>query len=183
MASVRSYLIPRADLDLASRAAMRINVDAKLEEAAQKLAIRPSVDDLVIRDTLPTTDLGMAAGESWLDPLAGVAATEHVFATVVVALDRAIGFWGVGIETATAGIDQLRFQVAAGSVRGHFQLEQLNSSLEAVGYFSAAVIFTRQETLNIRVLPRLAYVAATERLALLALTIEPLDAIVSRPSV
>lgn len=183
MASVRSYLIPRADLDLASRAALRINVDAKLEEAARKLAIRPSIDDLVIRDTLPTTDLGMAAGESWIDPIAGVAAVEHVYFTVVVAQDRVIGFWGVGVETATAGIDQVRFQVAAGSVRGHFQIEQLQSSLEPVGYFSEAVIFTRQETLNCRVLPRLAYLAATERLHMFARTIEPLDAIVSRPSV
>jgi len=184
VAPTKSYLIPIGDLSLDARVSIRQNAEEVLVNAARDLAIRSNDRDLIIRDTLPNTDLGLAAQEDWLIAGAGVVATELQYISAVLAVDRCIVFYGLGVETAAASISRLRMTLGAGSalIRGVYQLEQLYSRLEPAGYFSEAVLFTRQETCRIMVMPRLAFAANTERLHLLARTIEPIGAIVSAPS-
>jgi len=185
MAATKSYLVPLSDLTLADRQEIRGNVQAVLESNAQRLAIRDRIEDLIIRDTLPATDLGMAAGEDWLIPVAGAAAVEGQYISAAIAQDRVIAFWGLGYESAAFSVSRLRFTLGAVSttVRGVFQLEQLTDRLEPVGYFSSPVVYTRQETCRIMHLPRIAFAINTERIHLLARTIEPIGAVVSAPSV
>lgn len=190
MSSSKSYLVPIGDLTLQERQEIRGNVNQVLDANASRLAIRDRLDDLIIRDTLPNTDLGMtsagaAVAEDWLIPGAGVVGTEQQYLSAQLAQDRVIAFFGVGSESAAASIARIRLTLGAASttVRGLFQLEALNTRLEPAGYFSSPIVFTKQETARIMVLPRIAFAAFSERLTLFARTIEPIGAVVSVPSV
>jgi len=194
MAFTTSYLIPVGDLSLEDRARMRANVDKNLREAALSLALQPDESTLLVRDSLPNTDLGVGIGgpavgagtaEDWLDQIAGVVGVEHQYFVSVIANDRCIGFWGVSAESAPPSISRVRLTLGAASAqtKGVFQLEQLYTRLETVGYFTEAIIFKRVETCRVMVMPRLAYAILTERLALLARTVEPIGAVVSASSI
>jgi len=190
-----SYLLPVGDLTLEDRRMLRGDVDAKLRDTAVTLRIQPDESTLVIRDTLPNTDLGVGVGgpgvgagtaEDWLDQIAGVVGAEHqYFVSPALAPDRCIGFYGVSAESAPPSISRLRLTLgpASAQTKGVFQLESLYTRLETAGYFTEAIIFQRQEIVRVMVMCRLAYAALTERLALLARTIEPIGAVVSASSV
>jgi len=193
MGVTRSYTIPLSDLSLADRQRMREDTDRNITSAALRLAIRDREEDLIIRDTLPNTDLGVGIGgpaagagtsEDWLIQPAGVNGTELQYHSSLLALDRVIGFYGCAVESAAASISRLRLTLGAASsqVRGVFQLEDMYERLETAAYFSEVVIFTRQETIRTMVMPRVAFAALTERLKLLARTIEPIGTVVSAPS-
>lgn len=189
--ATKSYLIAVGDLSLDDRKAMRVNADQKLVVAAAKLAIRDMPEDLIIRDTLPNTDLTLApaapaATDEWLVAGAGVAGTDLQYVGAALAVDRCVVFYGVGSETAPQQISRVRLTLGAASaqIRGVFQIEQLNSRLETLGYFSEGVLFTRQEFVRIMVMPRTGgFAANSQRLHFLARTIEPIGAVVSAPSV
>ena len=183
--ATKSYLIPVGDLSLQDRQDMRGNCDVALIQNAKRVAIRDQESDLILRDSLPNVDFGLAAQEDWLIAGAGVVAVELQYTLAVIANDRCVGFFGLGVESAPPSISRLRLTLGAASaqIRGVFQLEQLYSRLEAAGYFSEVVVFTRNETCRIMVMPRLAFAVNTERLHLLARTVEPIGAVVSAPSV
>ncbi len=185
MSATKSYLIPVGDLSLDDRRMLRKNSDEVLINNAIRLRIRDDENDFLLRDTLPNTDLGLAAQEDYLVAGAGIVATELQYFAPVLAQDRCIAFFGLGVESAAASISRVRLTLGAASAqaRGVFQIEQLYSRLEPAGYFSEAVIFTRQETIRCMVMPRIAFVANSERLHFYAKTIEPIGAVVSAPSV
>lgn len=194
MAFTKSYLIPVDDLTLEDRRMMRASVDEALKVAAISLALQPDESSLLVRDTLPNTDLGVGIGgpavgagtaEDWLDQIAGVIGAEHQYFASVIANDRCIGFWGVSAESAPPSISRVRLTLGAASAqtKGVFQLEPLYTRLNTVGYFTEAIIFKRVETCRVMVMPRLAYAALTERIALLARTVEPIGAVVSASSI
>ena len=185
MAVTKSYLIPVGDLSLSDRQGIRGNVDDVITQNALRLAIRDREEDLIIRDTLPFTDLALAAQESWLVPAAGVVAAETQFFASLIAVDRVIGFYGIGPETVPIAFSRIRLTLGAASaqIRGVFQIEQLNARLEPAGYFSEAVVFTRQETVRVLLMARLATALNTQTFSLFARTVEPIGAVVSAPSV
>ena len=180
-----SYLIPIGDLSLGERQASRAGCDTVLKANATRLAIRDRLDDMIIRDVLPNVDLGLAATDDWLVAGPGVAGTDLQYIGAAIPNDRVIAFWGCGMESAIPSISRLRLTLGAASsqVRGAFQLEQLYSRLEPVGYFSESIAFIRGEFCRVMVLPRLAFAANGQRFHLLARTIEPIGTTVSAPSV
>lgn len=180
-----SYLIPVGDLSLEDRQALRRDADRKLIMNALDARIKSDDKDLLIRDTLPNTDLGLAAQEDWLIAGAGILATELQYLSAAVANNRVIGFFGVSVESAPASISRLRLTLGAASAqtRGSYQLEQLYSRLETAGYFSELVQFVQIEVCRIMVMPRLAFVANSERLAFMARTVEPIGGVISTASV
>jgi len=182
--ATKSYLIPIGDMSLTDRQAIRKDCDNQIVSAALRAAVKDDPDLLAVRDTLPNTDLGLAAQEAWLIAGAGVVATELQYFNPTLAVDRCVGFFGVATEMATPGVSRLRFTLGAASsqVRGTYQLEPLYTRLEAAGYFSEVVIFVRQELVRCMVMPRVAWAANTERLELYARTVEPIGTVVSLPS-
>jgi hypothetical protein len=194
MGLTTSYLIPVGDLSLDDRAMIRSGIDPLLIKQALDLSIAPDDSTLLVRDTLPNTDFGVGIGgpavgagtaEDWLDQIAGVAGAEHQYFVAVLANDRCVGFYGISAESAPPSISRVRLTLGAASAqtRGVFQLEQLYSRLETAGYFSEPVIFKKQETVRVMVMPRLGYAILTERLVLMARTVEPIGAVVSASSI
>jgi len=196
MAPTTSYLIPVGDLTLDQRLTLRNNVDDLLEQQCGPggLSIVTDPRNLLIRDSLPNTDFGVGIGgpavgagtdESWLEQIAGVAGVEHQYFVAVLPVDRCIGFYGISVESAPAPVSRVRLTLGAASaqIRGVYQLEKLYTRLETAGYFSEAVIFTRNETVRVMVMCRLAYAALVNRLELMARTAEPIGGVVSAKSV
>lgn len=190
MAATKSYIIPIGDLSLDDRKGMRANVDEKLIVIAGMLKIRPSEDDLVIRDTLPNFDLGLtdvaaAVTDSWLVPGAGVVGTPLQYFAPVIAQDHALAVFGFETENATPSISRVALTQGPASAqsRGVYQVESLYTRLEPVGYLSEAIPFNRGEVFRTMVVPRLAFAVFTERFHLLARTVEPIGFIISAPSV
>lgn len=195
-AATTSYLIPVGDLTLDERRALRNDVDRQLAAVAgpggQVIVTDPR--NLLIRDCLPNTDFGVGIGgpavgagtaEDWLEQIAGVVGAEHQYFAAVLPVDRCVGFYGISVETAAAPVSRVRLTLGAASaqIRGVYQLEKLYTRLETAGYYSEAVIFTRNETVRVMVMPRIAYAALGNRLELLARTAEPIGGVVSAKSV
>jgi hypothetical protein len=178
-------------MSLDAQLTMRAECDRKLLLNALDVKIKTREEDLIIRDALPNTDLGVAAAggvalaaqEDWLMAAAGVVAVEGPLVWAVLANDRVMGFYGLTIENAPQPVSRVRFQLGNGAFRGVYQVEQLDSFLNTAGYFSETVIFTHNEPIRILIMPRLAFGANTLRIPLLARTIEPIGQVVSAPSV
>jgi len=179
-------------MTLTDRRNTRLNCDQILTERGLKL-VHDDPDQLVIRDVLPNNDLGVGIGgpvvgagtaEDWLDQIAGVAGVEHQYFSSLLAIDRVIGFYGISLESAPPSISRIRLTLGPASpqVRGSFQLEKLYTRLETVAFFSEVVIYIRNDTIRCMVMPRLAYAALTERIALLGRVIETIGQVVSTPS-
>lgn len=189
--ATRSYLIPISDLSLDSRLAVRKNVDESLENAIRILAIRASLSQCVIRDSLPNFDLGLApaapnATDEWLVAGAGVAGTELQYFSGLLPQDTVIGFYGVAVENANPQISRIRFTIGPNSQTSlaTFQLESLYSRLEPGGYYSEPVLYTRNQTARVLVMPRTGgFGANSQRLTMYARTIEPLGTWVSTPAI
>lgn len=188
----KSYLIPVGDMTLTDRKNTRQNCDDILTERGTRLIV-DNPEQMVIRDVLPNTDLGVGLGgpaagagtaEDWLIQGAGVLGTELQYFSSLLAIDRVIGFYGVSLESAPPSISRIRLTLGPASpqVRGVFQLEKLYSRLETVALFSEVVVYIRNDTIRCMVMPRLAFAALTERVALLGRVIETIGQVVSTPS-
>lgn len=181
----KSYSIPISDLTLAERQNVRAAVDANLLTAALKTAIRDDPSQLIIRDALPNLDLGLAATDDWLIAGVGVAGTELQYISQLIAQTQAIGVYGVSIEQANPAISRIRLSLgpASNTTLAQYQIEDTYPRLEPVAYFSEPTVFPKNVTARIMVMPRTAFAANTQRLQLLARTIEPLGDVISTPSV
>ncbi len=178
---IKSYIIPIEDLTLQERVERRKAVDNNLLTAAKKLGIRDNDEDFLIRDTLPNTDVGLAATRAWLVAGAGVAGTELQYFSTAIAVDTVVMFWGVSYETVPQDISVVRFTLGAASTetRGIYQIEELFSRLVPEGYLSDPIYYVRNETARVLVEPRVAFAVNTQRLKLLSRTIEVVGNIVS----
>jgi len=182
--ATKSYFLPISDLNLDDRKAIRANCDDVLKQSAVRLAIRDTLSDLIVRDILPLQDLNLAATDDWLIAGAGIAGTELQYISFAIPQDTVVAFYGLGVESATPSISRVRLTLGntSSQVRGVFQIEQLYSRLETVGYMTQVISFTRQEICRIMVMPRLAFAVNSQRLHFLGRTIEPIGRNISSPS-
>ena len=186
-----SYLIPKGDLSLSDRAGMRAEADHDLVQKAVDLSIKTDPNDLLVRDTLPYTDLNMsdasaAHDESWILANAGVVGTDAVMFVNAIPQNKVVSFWGVSVEGPVNAVSRIKLGIGTGSALSTtlaiFQLEELYSALEPVGYFSQGIMFVQLDNAMGLVMPRIAFPAYQQRLALLARTCEPIMTLISRPS-
>ena len=83
-------------------------------------------------------------------------------------------------------ISRVRFTIGPASTTtlATFQPEVMYSRLEPAGYFSEPVLYSRQQTARVMVMPRTGgFGANSQRLTMLARSIEPLGTWVSAPAI
>jgi hypothetical protein len=174
--STLSELIPIGDLDIPTRQRMRSDVDVALVATALEKKVSNQPSGIVVRDTLPTTDMALtggasATGDQWIVAAAGVAGTAQNYINALqLTATQCCGFWGVAQAVAVSNVGRLTFFLgpAQGQTKGIFQLEQLISRLESEGYFSTPLIYVAQDIITVAVKPFNAFAANTERLVLLS---------------
>jgi hypothetical protein len=172
-ATTTSELIPIGDLSLQERASIRSIVDSNLVDIAIRRSISNDPGNLVVRDILPYTDLGLTGSsnaEEWLITSAATAGTllNYINARQLTTT-QAAAFFGVGSPMASPQVSALKFYYGSANaqVKAYFQLEQLFSRLESQGYFGAPLYYGPQEFLTVQVMPISSFAASTERLTLI----------------
>jgi len=187
-----SGAIPMGELSLDERRRMRLDALNQLKSRAipvKRLAGTPQ--ELVIRDILPNTDLGIAAvgagaaANRWVvdvalavDPAARV-----TWINVALAQNRMLVIYGGAALSAIPAIATIFFQSGPGgaTVRALAELESCYAMLETAYYLSKAALWDPQETVFISVVAR-ATVAADIDLHLFRGAIaEPLGEFLSGP--
>jgi hypothetical protein len=174
---------------------MRLDALTQLRNRAinvKRIAGNPS--ELVIRDILPHTDLGVAdtahagaADEWWVVdaalPLANVA--RILWVNVQLPQNRMLVIYGGAALSANPAIATIFFQSGPGgaTVRGIVQLEAIYAMLEPAYYLAKACLWDPQEWVYITVLPRVAAAINTDRHVLRGAIAEPLGEFLSGPVV
>lgn len=184
-----SELIAVGDLSIEQRRFARDSCDAALIQQAVRSGIRSDPSDLVIRDTLPSTDLGIQGtgttnNEDWLIQVAFTIAVDALYINAVqVGINNAIAFYGLSTTGAAPLTTRVWFKIgsAGATPRAVFQPQQLQGRLEPTGYFSKPITYGRQDLVTVAVRPRASAAAFTEPLVLLARTVEQLGNFVGAP--
>jgi len=167
-----SYVLPARLVPAYEEKKLRIELEDILAKLSINAGIVTSRESLVIRDVLPAGDLGL--GNNWWLSAALVANTEMTFINVALGNRRHLAFYGVSTEAAAPAISMAYFRIGATGSSTFLlaNLEGLYAEQEPVGYFSEPVIYVPNETVFIRLLPRVTN-AAGERIKLHALLAEP----------
>lgn len=176
-------LLPTEELTLTDRK----NFRAAALEAGIARAIAASIgtrEGLVYREWQNIADAGVAATqEAWLTAALAVVGTDYsvfrAIAAPILANNKVVVWWGVGIATVPNPVCRLAFRVGAGAgtTKAVFDLERLDTLITPDGYFSEPILYNPQQVLNIVVMARV--VAAAARVILHGYVIEPLQQTIS----
>lgn len=166
-----SWLIPSSRVTDFDHKRIRDSLALALIDRLKRAAVVSTARDAVVRDIRPATDLAFAQ-QTFLS----AAMVANTWLALVNNLQcpttKAIGLYGVAIDSAAPGTSQLRIApgVNAGD-RYVYHLEELYEEDNFIGYFSEPYLVDPQEFLHIQIFPRVA-VAAGERVVLLGLVAE-----------
>jgi hypothetical protein len=177
-----SGIIPSGDLSIEDRRRFREDALTSLQHRAINVKrIGNNPDEIVIRDIIPDTDLGL--GQRWWITAALVAGVVSNYINAALAAFRAVVFYGVNVESAAPACSHIYFRSgpAGATTRGLANLECLYTPMESDGYLSKAVLYDPQETVFIQLWPRIA--SAGERVILRGAVAEPLGEAISGPIV
>lgn len=179
-----STTIAEEDLNINERQVWRTRIAKNLLAGALQQNIRNDPSKLVLRDTLPGTDLSLASSEDWLVAGAGVAGTYTTYINLQLPTTKTIVLYGVGIlPTNPLAISVVQLFQGPNTNYGSYQIEGLDLQLRPTAFFSEEIYYGKEQTMVVKVMPRTGgFAANTQRLKLHALTVEPLGDIVSAPS-
>jgi len=189
-----SGAIPIGELSLDERRRMRLDALTQLRNRAINVKrIAGSASELVIRDIIPMTDLGIApagvgaADNYWVvDIAAAVPAAARInWIKIALAVNRMLVIYGGAALSANPMISTLFFQSGPGgaTVKGVVELEAMYAMLETAYYLAKGCLWDPQETVFISFLPRITVAADTDRHVLRGAIAEPLGEFLSGPVV
>lgn len=188
-----SGAIPIGELSLNQRAGMRTDAVNQLAERATTVKrIVGNRKELVIRQILPNTDLGVlaagggAAGNRWLVDVALAAAdpaARVAWINIALAQNRMLVIYGGAALSAIPAVAALFFQSGPGgaTVRAIAQLEDCYAMLETAYYLTKAALWDPQETVFISIVPRIVAAADTDFHLLKGYIAEPVGEFISGP--
>jgi len=166
-----SYIIPFSELDLADIASIKMQVIDALMSVATKMTGLSS-DQLVVRNILPATDLGLA-NEHWETPTLTANTWTNYF-TKQLDEQQFIVFYGVSNLSPDPKVTALRFKVGSGTgtkTLDVVQLEELYTNTERTdGFFKRPIIYKERQYVNVDVYSK---ADGVEPLVLRGFVIEP----------
>lgn len=184
-----SKLQPIGDLSLAQRSDIRGNVDQQLTDLFLSSGVVNSDNEIVLRDMLPYTDMGLTGGtngETWLITAAGTAGTAISYINAKqLTTTQCAAFYGVASYMATPNISRVSFLLGSGSATTRFvvQLEPLFSRLEVAGYLATPMSYKPNQYITVSVMPFRSFAANSEYLTLLGRMADQIGQTISGPSV
>lgn len=105
--------------------------------------------DVVVRDILPTDDLGVSANNEWKLTLAAAGMNEGVISKTL-SDDTAVVFYGVR-NLDNDDVTQVRFRLGEAKIKELFQIEKALTEDDATVYFEDPVLYKPNEVINIDV--------------------------------
>ena len=124
--------------------------------------------DVVVRDILPTDDLGVSSNNEWKLTLAAAGLNSAVISKTL-GDDTAIVFYGVR-NLDNNDVTQVRFRLGEAKIKAVFQIEKALTEDDATVYFEEPVIFKPNEVLNVDIE---APTSGDKKLVLLGFIAEP----------
>ena len=173
-----STLIPISDLTLTDRSNLRKQAIERGIARAVATKVIAREDEAKVRHLQNIVDIPLIVLDQWNTAALAVLGTAYsVFQAVAapqLANNRLAVFYKVAVPTAPIPVSTLAFRegAAAGTTYAIFDLEQLDGSLEPVGYFSEPVVYDPLRVMNIVVTARIA-TGLMARVILGAYIIEP----------
>ena len=166
-----SFVIPASEFEIADIAAIKQQViDALMSVATRMTGLTP--EQLVVRNLLPKTDLGLA-NEYWETPSLTANDWTNYF-TKQLDDQQFIVFYGVANLSPDPKVTALRFKVGSGTgtkTLDVIQLEELYTNTERTdGFFKRPIIYKERQYANIDVYSK---ATGTEPLMLRGFVIEP----------
>jgi len=165
------FLIPASELEVADIQAIRQKVIDALFSVAMKMT-GLSRDQLVVRNTLPSTDLGLT-NEVWVTPSLTANSWTNYF-TNQLDDQRFVAFYGIANLSSDPIATAVRFKLGSGTgtkTLDVIQFEDLYSDSQRIdGYLKRPIIYKEKQYVNVDVYAKS---SGTEPLVLKSLTVEP----------
>ena len=165
------YIIPFSELELADIISIKQQViDALMSIATRMTGLTP--EQLVVRNILPSTDLGLT-NEYWETPSLTANDWTNYF-TKQLDEQQFVVFYGVANLSPDPKVTALRFKVGSGAgtkTLDVVQLEELYTNTDRTdGFFKRPIIYKERQYSNVDVYAK---VTGTEPLMLRGFVIEP----------
>ena len=181
MGAQETFLIPTDELTLSDKKAFRAGAIAAGKQYAVENKAIPSLDQCVVRNAETVADFGMAAG-GWVSAALAVVGNPYSLLnalTPVLGQNRVAVFYAIAIEAFPIPISQIAFRegVVATTTYAVFDVEQLVTMNQQLGYFSRPVPYGPGKVLNISGTCRI--IAPVSRIWLGCYIIEPGGPVVS----
>jgi len=168
-------LTPIKQLSLADIAAIEASIKERLLDEASRRLARPK-EQLVIRDILPKTDLGLT-NEEWVTPSLTANAWTKYF-DIKLPDTRFICFYGAANNAADPIVTavMLKMGPAGATTRGSMELEEIYADEVPVGILDEAVLYRGGDHIYVDCWAKK---AGTEPLVLKGMVAEPYGEVVS----
>ena len=151
-----SYLIPSSELTVTDIKAYRQKCEEQAINRAVTIGIATARSEMVVRQPQPLFDFA-ATSDGWISAALNVLEQDYtVFAgsaSPILANNKLVAFYKVTVETVPMPVSLLTFRrgPAAGNTLAVFDLQQLVSLQETVGYFSEPIVYDKTAQMSIQV--------------------------------
>lgn len=152
------------------------DVIARLIQEAVSQKVVTKEDDLVIRDIMPNTDLGLT-NEYWAEVLATPNAWNAAIINVTLPKDKIIAFYGVKNKAAVMLSSMVRFNLAQAKVKDIWEVEDIQTELNAEALAETPVLYNNSEVIRIDMYCM--GLAGTDELMLIGKVAEPKGKLIS----
>ena len=164
-------IIPDMDLEIAERKAIKESLTEGMKEKAVELKYVAGMDELIVREILPKTDMGLT-NEYWVTPSLTANAWTAYFPAKQVADKTLVGFYGVKNLSADPKITGIRFFSGKEKTKtlDVTQLEEIYKVGAAEGFFDEPLVYIAKQYITTELYSK---AAVTELFMLRGYVVEP----------
>ena len=107
------------------------------------------IAEVVVRDILPTDDLGVGTNNAWVISIPSGA--NSVTITKELPDDMAFGFYGVRFLDPAADVTAIRFKLGQAKIKAIFQVQSALTEEDRTGYFEEVILYKPKDSMVIDV--------------------------------
>jgi hypothetical protein len=124
-------------------------VRAALKKRLEDEVKARGIAEVVVRDILPTDDLGIGANNAWVISIPSGA--NSVTISKELPDDMAFGFYGVKFLDHTADVTTIRFKLGQAKIKAIFQVQSALTEEDRTGYFEEVILYRPKDSMVIDV--------------------------------
>jgi len=107
------------------------------------------IAEVVVRDILPTDDLGVGSNNAWVISIP--AGANSVTISKDLPDDMAFGFYGVKFLDPAADVTYIRFRLGQAKIKAVFQVQSALTEQDRAGYFEEVILYRPKDSMVIDV--------------------------------
>ena len=107
------------------------------------------IPEVVVRDILPTDDLGVGANNAWVITIPTGATSVTISKDLPD--DMAFGFYGVRFLDPAADVTTVKFRLGQAKIKAIFQVQSAVTEEDKTGYFEEVILYRPKDSMVIDV--------------------------------